>query len=365
MHSKYKNLFVCPECSSKLDMVVFDSEGCIIIDGLFTCRDNNHFYPIINGIPRFLTLEMIDRVLDKNVFSEYVEKYATRLPRTLVERKSDQDRRDHTSNIQASVAGIYSYLWEKYNTDFDSSDQAEFMRLTGGLLTFNEFKNQSVIDVGSGQGRHITPALAAGVKEIVCVDLGNHISLAHEKHKENTKVLCVQADVYNLPLMADFDLVMNIGVLHHLPDPAKGFDQLVKLAKKGGLIFAWCYGDSTLKKAILLLRRIVNALPAKVIWFVSGIITIPRYFVSWAGKKLRELGFQDLADMLPMSVYENYHFHYLHTNTFDHLATKIINFFKKEDIEMWLANSHINDFKIIERFPNSVATSWVIIAKKD
>src|SRR5207248_751285 len=52
----------------------------------------------------------------------------------------------------------------------------------------------------------------------------------------------VQASIYELPFRpGTFDFVFSIGVLHHLPDPQRGFDSIVPLATPGGRVLAWLY----------------------------------------------------------------------------------------------------------------------------
>ena len=54
--------------------------------------------------------------------------------------------------------------------------------------------------------------------------------------------MTVQADAERLPFVEEqFDLVMSIGVLHHLSDPERAFRSLIPFVKPGGWIHIYLY----------------------------------------------------------------------------------------------------------------------------
>lgn len=360
MFEKYKDYMHCPECQSPLILEVFERESSWIISGLFSCQGGNHFYPIIDGIPRLLSAELLVAVANPIHLSDYLDLYSKYLPESFTEEVNSIYKVNTKHTRKARTANWYSFMWKKYNTDFDSYDKAEFQRLTGGMLDFSKYKGKSVADVGAGQGRFTMPLLESGAKEVVCMDLGEAISLASKKYRHDDRVLCVQTDIYKLPFERCFDLVICIGVLQHLPDPSGGFGQLTVLSRPGGRVFAWCYGESTMKPILIVLRSICKFMPVQILWWFSAIPAFVRFMISLIGIKVRRMKMLKMADQLPFSMYEGYSFNYMHTNTFDHLSARIINFFERKDIEKWMKAAKIKDFSLVERFPGTAAASWVI-----
>ena len=64
-----------------------------------------------------------------------------------------------------------------------------------------------------------------------------------------------------------------------------------------------------------------------------------------------------------MKEYRGYKLIYYWTNSFDHLATPIINFFSRQEVESWIKSSSVSQFELIERFPNRPNSSWLILAR--
>src|SRR4029453_13659901 len=88
------------------------------------------------------------------------------------------------------------------------------------------FDGISVLDVGTGSGRHAKVAADLGAR-VIAGDLGNSIDVARGTLPPD--VITVQADAEALPLApASFDFVMSIGVLHHLPDTERALRSLVR-----------------------------------------------------------------------------------------------------------------------------------------
>src|SRR4030095_545780 len=93
-----------------------------------------------------------------------------------------------------------------------------------------------------GKGRHTALSAEFGAKAIVSLDLSEAVeaAFANTRHLENAHI--AQADLTRPPVKRVFDYAFSIGVLHHLPDPERGFRALVSRLKPGGSISAWVYG---------------------------------------------------------------------------------------------------------------------------
>jgi len=344
MHERFRHHFICPACVSELRLETFESNGSWVSAGCLACPSCGAAYPVIDGLPRIVVPERLGEIVGHDALAGFMTKFASALPPSLVAASTDRPADD-----SARTARFYAFMWRKYDTRYDSFDAREFDRLTGGSFDFSECRDMSVIDVGAGQGRFAYPLLAAGAKEVVCADLGQAITLANAKFRDEERVLCVQADIFALPFAPRFDISFCIGVLQHLVDPAKGLRAVRNLARPGGRTFLWCYGDSSVKGTLNTLRAIAKPLPIELQWLTAGLLAVARL----TSARLRSLrGGED--------PYAGYGLRYLQANTFDHLSTPIINFFTRKELEAMLAGTETQGSKLIERFPGQPNASWVI-----
>src|SRR3990172_2722911 len=89
------------------------------------------------------------------------------------------------------------------------------------------FPGKLVLDAGCGFGRHLYYAAEFGA-EVVGVDFSAAVEAARANTAGCKGIHLVQADIYRLPFReASFDFAYSLGVLHHLPDPERGFQALV------------------------------------------------------------------------------------------------------------------------------------------
>jgi SAM-dependent methyltransferase len=100
---------------------------------------------------------------------------------------------------------------------------------------------------GAGTGRH---AHAASVRygenaQVLAVDLSRR-SLAYAKAKAArfgvANLDFAQADLQSIPdETGPFDIIEAVGVLHHMAEPFKGWQALIRLLRPGGLMLAGLY----------------------------------------------------------------------------------------------------------------------------
>jgi SAM-dependent methyltransferase len=175
-----------------------------VADQLIT-PDGQHRYPIINGIPRFVST---DHYVGSFSFEWNVHKYT----------QVDSHRNDGLSE---------NTLREK----------------TG--LTPDDVRGKLVLDAGVGSGR-FAEVLSGWGARVVGVDLSYAVEAAQTNVGSRRNVLICQADIAQLPFAPEtFDIIISIGVLHHTPDTRYSFDRLTPLVKKGGEIAIWVYPSET------------------------------------------------------------------------------------------------------------------------
>lgn len=78
--------------------------------------------------------------------------------------------------------------------------------------------------------------------------------------------------------LGPFDLVVSIGVLHHIPEPAPVVAAAYRALRPGGQLFAWLYAkeDNRLYLALVLpLRAVTKRLPDRMLDVVVRVLDLP------------------------------------------------------------------------------------------
>ena len=61
--------------------------------------------------------------------------------------------------------------------------------------------------------------LSEYASRVVGVDLGDNIEVAEKLNHDGKNVDFVQGDIQHVSFSEEFDVVISLGVLHHLPNP--------------------------------------------------------------------------------------------------------------------------------------------------
>ncbi len=118
----------------------------------------------------------------------------------------------------ADIQSTFGEEW-KAHPDVLGEHRSEFDSYVD-LLPLHELEGQRVVDLGCGMGRW-SYFIADHCRELVLVDYSEAIFVARRNLRHVEHAIFVMADVLDLPFRDDaFDLVLCIGVLHHLPTDA-------------------------------------------------------------------------------------------------------------------------------------------------
>ena len=124
---------------------------------------------------------------------------------------------------------------------------SEEMRLKMRLLGLSEaeYTNKKILDCGCGTGEFTCWYAALG-NQMTAIDLSRP-SIEHAKNYALSYDLAERIDfryqsVLELDLPPDsFDIVYSYGVLHHTPDPYRGYRNMVRVCKPGGVVIVSVY----------------------------------------------------------------------------------------------------------------------------
>lgn len=225
MKEKFIELLWCPNTNSDLHLLnpKYYKNGSIE-SGELSSKNGDFTYPIIKGIPRFVSAEYYSKS-----FGYEWEKW---------------------SKVQ--------YANENIGGKLEGFTDEMFNLVTG--FKEEDIKGKMIVEFGCGGGRYMDVVLRKGG-----VAIGIDLSLAVEPAKENLKnyenVLIVQGDILKSPFKSNvFDNGFTIGVLHHTPDPGKGLKELFRTIKLNGEAACAVYQSHGwyASKSVALYRKIIN-----------------------------------------------------------------------------------------------------------
>ena len=151
-----------------------------------------------------------------------------------------------------SITQKVKNMYKKYPYPSPSTDVSQTNELLNLLRIFEieskiKLENKSIFDAGSGTGHRITNVAQHFKKSsFLGIDISDKSLSIANKLKKLKKLQNIEFQKYNImngvKTLGKFDLVLCMGVLHHLSNPNKGLQMLTKTLKNDGIIFLYLYG---------------------------------------------------------------------------------------------------------------------------
>ena len=120
-------------------------------------------------------------------------------------------------------------------------------------MRVEEVRDKTVADIGSGTGRLVRMLAAAGARRIVAVEPSEAMAVLRRNTADIAdRTEYVHARGEDLPGQETLDLVLSVGVLHHVPDPRPIVRRAYEALRPGGRMLIWLYGregNGTLPRA--------------------------------------------------------------------------------------------------------------------
>jgi 2-polyprenyl-3-methyl-5-hydroxy-6-metoxy-1,4-benzoquinol methylase len=249
--------------------------------------------------------------------------------------------------------------WERFNT----FDEAEIERTGDEYFDIvpKELLGPHVkaLDLGCGSGRW-TRYLSKRVGHVDAVDPSQAVMHAALRHQDLTNVRWNQAGVDNIPFApGQFDLVICLGVLHHVPGTAEALAKLAKQVRPGGHLLIYLYyaldGRGPLFKALFgasaLLRRVISSLPKVLKHLCCDVIAYSVYVpLKGLAVGLRSLGYRNWR-ALPLSYYHDKSLTILRNDALDRFGTPLEQRFTRQEIQRMMQDAQLKDIRFSEEAP--------------
>ncbi len=330
MKPKLLELLVCPHCAGTLHQTPFAANGDDTLEGVLTCGCGSS-YPVIDGIPRF-----IDNAFA--TFQDFTNRHATHLSDHIatVSRATDPMAMDLRRTQES-----FGYQWTRFSAM--SSDFHDNFLSYIDPIDESFFEGKLGVDIGCGFGRHIYNAAKFGA-EMVGVDYSAAIDATRRNVEHLQNVHLVQANLYRLPFRpGTFDFAYSIGVLHHMPEPERGFQSVVSLVKPNGAVFVWVY--SKIRRYVNFLLECVRSATTRMPKLVQTWLAFLAAAIDWGLfiapyrvlSTLPGIGEAVKRHSLPrIKLYSRYPFQVAWADWFDRLAAPIRYYYDAADLTGWL-----------------------------
>lgn len=308
----------CPDCGGDLDLTVEARDGDEIMEGTLACPACAVRYPVTGGIPRFTELHS----------------------------------RGHEKTAEA-----FGHQWKRYS-ELDPRYRRQFL---DWIRPVDEafFRGKVVLEGGCGKGRHTTLAADFGARAVLAVDLSEAVDAAFANCRHLPNAHIIQADLNHPPVKPVVDYAFSVGVLHHLPEPEKGFRALVSKLRPGGHVSAWVYGREGNGWIVHLVtparERVTSRLPYGVLGPLSTLLTVPL----WTATQVlyRPTKGSALGRALPYHAYLSYisdlGFREQRTIVHDHLIAPIAYYLRKDEFAGWFDRAGLDEVRIEHHNGNS------------
>ena len=220
-----------------LDLVAFEEAGAHVMEGVLRARNNAIWYPILHGVPSFLTGPL------RPDLRSFCERHGLELPG------------DAESNLpaiqQAKTTVTFSDKWRRFKTYGLEPSHQEFLldwyckkfgvKDREALIAFYRDRDR-VLEVGPGSGFN-TRFIAQHCRGAVyALDISDAAFTTFENTRDLPNCTVVQADLMEAPFPDEyFDLIIADGVLHHTPDTRAGVRTLYRKVQPGGQMFFYVY----------------------------------------------------------------------------------------------------------------------------
>lgn len=272
------------------------------------------------------------------------------------------------NNVDQKTIDSFSDEW----TTFDSFTDDEIQHIGAeyfDVVTDDMLNRRSlVLDLGCGSGRWSRYiADRAGIVE--AIDPGASVLAASRLLADKNNVRITQASSDSIPFAAStFDLVMCLGVLHHIPDTQKALNDLIAKLKPGGYALLYFYYNlenrGKLYKFLFyctnILRRVISRQPAGFKKFLCDLMAWTIYLpLRSLASTVKMLGGKQLCKKLPLSYYVGKSMHVMRNDALDRFGTPLEKRFSRQEIAAMCNLAGLHDLHFSDNAPY-----WHLTARK-
>jgi len=249
--------------------------------------------------------------------------------------------------------------WRRYpdNEGYYASD-ALFADICGPLLDPAAIKGLRVADLGSGSGRIVRMLLALGAAHVTAVEPSEAIEALKRNTEESADRITYVHDTGERLPDGPYDLIVSVGVLHHIPDPAPVTARALRTLKPGGRFLVWIYGREgnelylrTFGPVRAVTKHLPDVLLAGICHLLTALLTV---YIGLC--RVLPLPMRDYA----LSVLGRYGWRHRFLTVFDQLNPAYAKYYRQDEARALLTSAGFADVRLHHRH----GYSWSVIGTK-
>ncbi len=180
-----------------------------------------------------------------------------------------------SDEIASRTIADFGEQWMRYRNNPGYYGSVELLAdFFGPLLELDTVRDRRVADIGSGTGRIVNMLLDAGASHVHAVEPSKaYFVLLENTATRRERVTCMRARGESLPPDLELDLVVSMGVLHHIPEPSAVVAAAHRALRPGGQMVVWLYGregNELYLRVVEPLRRVASRMPHRLLEFVCS-----------------------------------------------------------------------------------------------
>lgn len=171
-----------------------------------------------------------------------------------------------TQDIADRTIEDFGDQWTRYTENDGYYGSSELLSdIFGPLLSSDDVRGKHVTEIGSGSGRIVLMLLAASAAHVTALEPSRAMDvLRSNTAREAGRLTYLRCRGDELPSKPQQDLIVSIGVLHHIPDPKPVVAAAYRALKPGGQCLVWLYGwegNAAYLSLVLPIRAVTTRLP--------------------------------------------------------------------------------------------------------
>jgi SAM-dependent methyltransferase len=187
-----------------------------------------------------------------------------------------------SDELRDQTIADFGHQWTTYTTNDGFYGSVELLEdILHPFIKRNELGNLSMAEIGSGSGRIVRMLSNAGVSKITAIEPSDAINILRENVAElSAEVVCIHSTGEIISDLGPFELVVSIGVLHHIPDPVPVVRAAFNSLAPKGKLLVWLYGVEGNELYLMVLNPL-RWLTSKLPRFVLPTLTWMLYLPLW------------------------------------------------------------------------------------
>jgi len=268
-----------------------------------------------------------------------------------------------TRNVDDKTVGGFGREWSKFpqtERELTAEQRARMFADYFDIFPWNALPQGAIgVDVGCGSGRWAV-LVAPRVGHLHLVDISAEaLAVAKTNLATAPNVTFHLAAIEDIPLPdGSLDFAYSLGVLHHVPDPARAIRDIARKLKPGAQLLVYLYYAldnrplwyRLIWQASTPLRLLVSRLPYALQVALSQLFAVVAY---WPMARIAHL--LDRAGMLPnswpLAYYRDKSFYVMRTDAFDRFCTRLEQRFTRAQIEAMLRAAGFTDIRFSPSMP--------------